>query len=441
MAFQIFKQSDNHEFKPILSEIEESPCSPLGRIIFWLVISVVFFAILWMCIGKVDVVISARGQVIPEGEIKILQPLNPGALSKILVKKGNFVVKGQVLMEIDPSATQPELEAVQENLKYLQFEIQRLESLSKGKSFNLSLEPQTTNSDFVQIQKDIYKSIVNALQNQLLAKEIEIRKIDYQIRATMRERERYDALLKIVLEKEKRLKTVLDIIAQDEYDKVVSEILGYQNRIGELESKLEELNVSRRQVYAEIGVIKENFRANILKELATGQKQSTELKAKVEVISFTNEKEKVVSPVAGYVHELFIHTIGGVVVPAQKLISIVPINLPLVIKSTVLNKDIGFVKEGMNASIKIDAFDFQKYGMLKGNVRQVSKDSIEDEKLGPVYEIYIQPIDKYLIVEGKKRLIFPGMSLTSEIKVGKRRIIEFFIYPLIKYLDEGMGVR
>ncbi|MFH1097843.1 MAG: hypothetical protein V1749_10155 [Candidatus Desantisbacteria bacterium] len=101
----------------------------------------------------------------------------------------------------------------------------------------------------------------------------------------------------------------------------------------------------------------------------------------------------------------------------------------------------GFIKKGMLVAIKIDTFNFQKYGMLKGKVRQISTDSIEDEKLGPVYEIYISPIDKHLMVEGKKRYISSGMSLTAEIKVGKRRIIEFFIYPLIKYLDEGMSVR
>lgn len=439
MLGQIFKHQDSHEFKPRLIEIEESPANPLGRVIFWLVIFIVFFATLWMYFGKIDVVVSARGKVIPEGEIKILQPLNPGVVSKILVKKGDFVSKGQVLMEIDPSATQPELEAVQENLKYLQVEIERLESLSKRKPFHPSL--QTSKSDLLQIQKDIYNSIIDALQNQLLAKEIELKKIEHQISLTNREKERCDCLLKIAKEREKRLKTVLDIIPRDEYDKVLSEILTDHNRISELEARLEELKASRRQVKAEIEVIKQNFRADILKELSTQQKQATELKAKVEVISFRNEKEKIISPVDGYVHELFIHTLGGVVMPAQKLISIVPINIPLVIKSSVLNKDIGFVKEGMEASLKIDAFDFQKYGMIAGKVRQVSKDSLEDERLGPVYEVYIIPTANHLIVEGKKQFISPGMSLTSEIKVGKRRIIEFFIYPLIKYLDEGMSVR
>ena len=106
-----------------------------------------------------------------------------------------------------------------------------------------------------------------------------------------------------------------------------------------------------------------------------------------------------------------------------------------------LNQDIGFVKEGMPASIKIDTFSFQKYGMIEGRVKTVSKNSIEDEKLGRVYEVYITPLSHTLKVEGKNEEIRTGMSLNAEINVGKRRIIEFFIYPLIKYLDEGLSVR
>ncbi len=95
----------------------------------------------------------------------------------------------------------------------------------------------------------------------------------------------------------------------------------------------------------------------------------------------------------------------------------------------------------MPVSVKIDTFIFQKYGMIDGKVITISKNSITDEKLGPVYEIYVEPITKTLKVEGREESMRTGMTLTAEINVGKRRIIEFFIYPLIKYLDEGMSVR
>jgi hypothetical protein len=99
------------------------------------------------------------------------------------------------------------------------------------------------------------------------------------------------------------------------------------------------------------------------------------------------------------------------------------------------------ITKGMDVAVKIDTFDFQKYGLINGKVKHIADDAIEDEKLGPVYEIAITPTNTTLKVEGKQLPITAGMSVTVELKVGKRRVIEFFIYPMIKYLDEGLSVR
>jgi hemolysin D len=187
--------------------------------------------------------------------------------------------------------------------------------------------------------------------------------------------------------------------------------------------------------------LQQNFKATTLNDLSEREKQATQLKASLEEATFKNARQTLVAPVAGYVHELFVHTVGGVVTPAEKIMSIVPVDMPLVIQSTVMNRDIGFVKTGMPVAIKVDTFDFQKYGTLNGVVTQVDKDSRDDQKLGPVYTIYVTPKQHNLLVDGKWQTLSSGLSVTSEIKTGKRRIIEFFIYPLIKHLNEGMSVR
>ena len=110
--------------------------------------------------------------------------------------------------------------------------------------------------------------------------------------------------------------------------------------------------------------------------------------------------------------------------------TVVPKSAKKIIKAQVMNQDVGFIEKGMPVSIKVDTYNFQKYGILDGVVTIVSPNSIEDERLGPIYE-----------VEGKEQTIKYGMSTTNEIKIGKRRIIEFFIYPLIKYMDESIKVR
>ena len=120
---RIYGKDDFHEFKPLLVEIEESPVSPIGRSIFWIIVAVILFTVLWLYFGKVDVVISARGKVIPDGEVKVLQPLETGVVDNILVKEGDFVKKGQTVMEIDPATVLPQLESSQQNLGQIQMEM------------------------------------------------------------------------------------------------------------------------------------------------------------------------------------------------------------------------------------------------------------------------------------------------------------------------------
>ena len=338
--FILYKENDAHEFEPLLAEIEQSPINPIGPTIFWLVITFIVIASAWMYLGKVDVVVTARGMVIPDGEQKLVQSLDKGVVSSILVKEGDYVEKDQILTIINPAEHEPGLE------------------------------------------------LNNIAEEQAKTKE--------QIAATK-------ARLSFARDRKTRLANVQDIIPKANYDEATEQVTVLSHELKALESTFEELENRKEQLEKQIQTIK--------------------------------------APIDGYVNKIAIHTIGGVVTPAQELMTIVPKDSKLVIKAKVMNQDIGFIDEGMDVSIKVDTFNFQKYGILKGVVTLVGVNSIEDERLGPVYEVYIRPEDTTLMVEGKEQSIKSGMSSTNEINIGKRRIIEFFIYPLIKYLDESIKVR
>lgn len=433
---KIINTDDSHEFKPILSEIEDAPLSPIGRFTFWLVVSIITITILWVTIAKVDIVISAKGVVIADGESKIIQPLDTGVISKILVKEGDFVKKGQTLMEIDPATTEPQVESIQKNLEDTLLEIERLNATASGKNFNVD---KTSSS--ADVQQNLYSASIATLNNQIAVKNSEYEQTLDELKSAKEEKRIKQEILNNLSDKEHRMSNVVDVIAFDEYQKVVNDVKTLKAEIIKLNYKINELNSKKIQINKEIRVIKEDFRSKNLDKLADKIKSANELRSNADQIIFRNSKQSIKSPCDGYVDKLFIHTIGGVVTPAQQLFAITPDNTPILVKAIVLNQDIGFVKEGMPASIKIDTFSFQKYGMIEGRVKTVSKNSIEDEKLGRVYEVYITPLSHTLKVEGKNEEIRTGMSLNAEINVGKRRIIEFFIYPLIKYLDEGLSVR
>lgn len=433
-----FKQ-DQHEFKPLLIEIEEEPLNPLGRSIFWVIMMALGFFLLWMFLGRIDVVITARGKVIPVGEVKTLQPLTSGVVSTILVKPGQLVEAGEVLMEIDPADTEPELASLKADWKQSELELGRIESLLAGKPFEPPMDRY--DAEQLRIQQHFYRSSRDKLAEQIQVKRSQLAQVEEQLAAEQKNCEQAGYLLEHSRGRLARLEPVRDLVSRDDYDQAGIDVATYGNQLSTAQHKRVEVDFSKKQILEEIRLIKEEERNRLLSDLAGKRQEFLYLQAKIERTEFVNTRQQIRSPVRGYVSQLLVHTVGGVVTPAEKLAVVVPADSPWIVKAQVLNKDVGFIDGGMEVAIKVDTFEFQKYGMLRGRLLQVAHDSFEDERLGLVYEAYIEPMETTLMVEGVATPLVIGMSVTAEIKVGKRRIIEFFIYPLVKYWNEGTNVR
>lgn len=430
--------NDSYEFKPLLSEIEESPVSPLGRFTFWVITALIFITILWLIIGKIDVVVTARGVVIPDGEAKIIQTMESGVVDKILIKEGDFVKKNQLLISINSETTQAQLDTINKNLEQNKAQAQRLKASGTGEQFD---DRQNSVSEEANIQQKLYKENLASLRSAISAKQQEISQINNQIISSKAQKADYEFQLKTAKDRLERLKSVIDIIAYNEYQEEQNRVNSLSQSVTRADAEIKKLQAQKMEINNVIAQLQADFKSRNLDMLASTQEKINELSANKELIEFSNRNKQIIAPCDGYIDKLLIHTIGGIVQPAQQLIALTPIEKPLIIKAQVLNKDIGFIRPGMNVSIKVDTFEFQKYGILHGTVKSISKNSIEDEKLGRVYEVYITPKENTLLVEGREQKISPGMTLNAEIEVNKRRIIEFFIYPLIKYLDEGISVR
>lgn len=430
------KIKDIHEFHPLNVEIEDRPINPVGRIVLWLVLGVIVFGVLWVIFAKIDIVVSARGQVIPAGEIKVIQPIERGVVSKIFIKEGDLVKKGQLLMQIDPSITETSLDAKEKNLKVLNHQVGRLEALVNEKKYI----SQDSSLEAIE-QEELYIIQNKAFKEGILQYDMRLSQALLQHESAKSEHLRLKVILDENNKRVQRLEQVLDIIAKKEYYELQKEIAQVNEQINSAMYKIEEVSKKVSELKKEKKAFIEQFKDGKYQELLAVKKELRNLRAEINAIKFQNQKQSIVSPVDGYIAKLMINTIGGVVTPAEKLISIVPKNSPLIVKANVLNQDIGFVKLDMDSKIKIDTFSFQKYGYFQGKVINVGNYSVEDEKLGPIYEIKIEPDGKKIEVEGEQRYLEAGMSVTTEIKVGKRRVIEFFIYPIIQYLDEGMSVR
>lgn len=428
--------NDLHEFKPLLIEIEDKPLNPLGRIILYLVLVIMVFGTAWLILAKVDVVVSAQGKVIPSGEIKILKPLESGVVSKIFVKESDRVKKGDILIQIDPTVTDASLSSKQDDLAVINSDIALLYALINESNLSKD-EINKLNSS----QLNLYNSQRQILASTYESNKAKLNSAKLDIKANESEANRLSLLLNKEEEAKIRLQKVLDLIAKKEYEEVSKNIINLKEQRDIALYRLKESNKKLEEIIEENEKAIKTIKSSWIETSLSKEKEKRELSAQINAILFSNKTQQIKSPVDGFVGKLLIHTEGGVVSPNDNLISIVPSDAPLIIKANVLNKDIGFLKLGQEVAIKIDTFSFQKYGLLYGNIIEISKDAIEDEKLGLIYEIKIKPKSLDIKVEGEIKRLEIGMSVIAEVKTGKRRVIELFIYPIIKYMDEGLSVR
>jgi len=323
-------------------------------------------------------------------------------------------------------------------IQQVELAILRIEALLNGTEF---LPPAGYNPVLTRVQTDLYRASRERLESQLLVKRQESRQIESQIAAQERTCRQAEERAKQAGRRLDRMEALNDLISRDELEQMRVEAGDAETARLNAIHGLDELRAGLSRIEREIALLRDEERGRLLAELAENRLRQTYLSGSVEQAEYRSRRQQITSPVKGHVAQLLFHTVGGVVTPAEKLAVIVPLDSPLLIKALVSSRDVGFVAPDMKASIKIDTFEFQKYGIIDGELIHVSKDSIEDQQMGLMYETLVRPDRISLMVDGQETEISNGMGVTTEIKVGKRRIIEFFIYPLIRYLDEGIKVR
>ena len=444
--------SDHHDFKPILAEIEERPTNPLGVYFLWTIISLMIVVLLGLFLVKIDVVIAARGKIIPVGDVKVIQPLETGVITKIHVKEGDYVKEGAILLEIDPSVDTSDLVGKEKNLNNSRLSLERINSVLAEKEF--SPVGKDNSSEIVKAQITQYKAQRDVYTSTLKEKEKEYLENQSALISLKEEIATINKMLAITLEDEKRQKSLVEIgtLADNRYRDKVKERMNLERERNSKEGQVKQLETKLNRIKDEIQTFKSNFREKLLSDYSTNKQERNTLEAEVNSLRFKQDKRFITAPVSGYIHLLPVKTIGGVVTTAQPIVGIVPEGTPLEVNAIVMNKDVGYVKEGQRCVIKVDTFDFQKYGTIEGKVEGVNPYSMEEkenkernkeaENESGGYPIRVKMLAEILKTKnGDTYKIKPGMSVTAEVNVGKRRVIEFFLFPIIRYLDEGLKVR
>jgi hemolysin D len=457
------RDRDELEFLPAALEIVETPPSPLGRAIGATLIALFVVAVAWACLGHVDIVATAAGKIIPTGHSKVIQPFETGVVRAIRVADGQSVNAGDVLIELDPTINEGETNHLQGDLQSAQLDVARLHAALADTNDALAAfhPPQAANPALVAMHRQLLvaqtterRAKIAALDGQRAQKEAELNTISATI-------DKLAAVIPTIQERVDIRKTLNEYGSKLQYFEVLQQLtesqqerLVQQSHYREAQAALAAIIETRSQTVAE-------YRRTLLGEQTEAERKAAGLAADLSRAEQRTKLQLLTAPVSGMVQQLAVHSVGGVVTPAQTLLVIVPGDSRLEIEAMVTNRDIGFVHAGDDVEIKIDTFDFTRYGLLQGRVLGISQDAIvrdnpsdksTDKASGGnatsepkgqelAYAARISLDRTQMQVEDKLVNLSPGMAVTAEIKTGSRRIISYLLSPLLKYKQESLRER
>ena len=300
-------------------------------------------------------------------------------------------------------------------------------------------------------QRLLFESIWQEYQSKLNSFTSEITKLTAEKKSIKIDVGRLEKTLPLVIEREQSYQSLLDIsaVSRNQYLELKQQRIDQEETLLLQRANVEQINASIESAQQNLQAYLSESRRNILQEINQLTRQSDSINQELTKAKRLTQLRILTSPVDGIVEELVIATIGGVVTPAQELLHIVPSYSSeggygthgLEINAGLLNKDIGFVHTGQIAEIKIDSFPFTKYGVIDGEIIDISADAIEDEKMGLLFPLKASMATDEINVNGKWVKLKPGMSVTVEIKTGTRRLMEFLLAPLMKGVSEGARER
>jgi hemolysin D len=458
------RRGDELAFLPAALEIVETPPSPIGRAIGVTIILLFCAALGWAWWGTIDIVASATGKIVPSGRTKVIQPFETGVVRSIRAQDGQAVKAGDVLIELDPTVNAAERDHLHNDLLAEQLNIARLRAaLAAGDDPVADFTPPadadpaliSTQRQLLLNQVTEHRAKIAALARQQAQKEAE----QSTTAATIH---KLETMIPVIQPRVDIRKTLMDkeLGSKITYFETLQLLVEQQEELSVQKSHLHEAEAAMAAIRETRGQAEAEYRHTLSDELAKAEQKANGLTQDVIKAEQKTRLQLLTAPVDGMVQQLAIHTVGGVVTPAQSLLVIVPSDSRLEIEATVPNRDIGFVHTGQDAEIKIDTFNFTRYGLLHGQVLSVSQDALIHERqndrpreLGTQndssepkgqelnYSARISLDRTQMQIDDRMVNLSPGMAVTVEINTGSRMILSYLLSPLLRYRQETLRER
>jgi len=438
-------QRDEAEFLAAALALQRTPPSPAPRVAIWLISAFALIALIWAILGKVDIVASAVGKLVPSGRSKPIQAIETASVKHIAVREGDAVRAGDVLIELDATATTADTDRIENDMIAARLLMLRAQAMLAAQQSGLLTVLHASDIPTARLTDGMRQ-----LEGMLTEYRARLARLEADI-------ERRQAELQSLQEVIRKLEKTLPITTRRAEDFQDLQARGYVSRHawmekeqarldqeGELatqQSRLAEVRAALRETQGQRTALIAESRRQWLDAAEEGQQKAESLRQELLKASARNKLMQVVAPIDGTIQQLAINTVGGVVTPAQVLMLLVPNDQPMEIDARLENKDIGFVRAGQTVEVKVEAFPYSRYGTLHGRVIHLSRDAINDDKIGPTYLAKIQLEKSSIEVHGREVPLQAGMAVTAEINTGRRRVIEYLMSPLLEHIHESLRER
>ena len=435
------KRRAEHEFLPAALEIVEKPPSPGLRILMLLLCALFAIGLVWSIFGRVDVVAVATGRTMPASNVKLIQSLEVAVVRTIHVRNGQRVRRGQLLIELDPTTASADESQAAQGLLAARIAEARNDALLahlQGRPAVFRAPPGTP-PGIVATQTELIRSKVAEYEAQRAALAQQRAQRSADLRAAQAEITKLRQTLPLI---DQQLRARRELAERGHFSRL--RLLEYEQlRIEHSQTiEVQESAAARSaaaiaNIDAEMAGLRETFAEEAATELAGAETESGLRQEDLRRSARRRQLQQLRAPVDGTVQQLIVHTVGGVVQPAQTLMVIVPFASEVEVEAQILNRDIGFVREGQPVRVKFEAFPFTDYGWIDGTVESISRDAVEDERLGLVYSARIRLERNFIMLGDRRQPIGPGMAVQAEVRTGRRRIIQYLLSPISRTVSEA----
>jgi adhesin transport system membrane fusion protein len=405
-----------------------------GRAIIWVVFVLFLLFMVWAYFSNIEQVTRGDGKVIPSSQIQIVQNLEGGILSEILVDVGELVKKNQLLLRIDETRFSSSFK--QNRAKYLSYKARaaRLLSEANGTSFEVPQEVIDEKPEIGVREQELFESRKREFQSNMdiLQEQISQREHEYkELTTKLEELTRTYAIL------QKELELTRPLISQGAVSEV--EVLHLERQASQMQGEIATIKQTIPKAQSRLQEAQLALRENQLVFFNKAKSELNEVLAELDEVSASAialedrlRRTNVRSPVAGTINRLLVNTVGGVIQPGMDLVEIVPLEDTLVIEAKIKPADIAFLRPNQEAKVKFTAYDFTIYGGLDAKLEHISADSITDEKGNSYYLVRLRTDKNYLGPESDPLPIIPGMVASVDILTGEKTVLAYLLKPVLR---------